>query len=80
MKNQEKISVALPQLAEAIESLVFELTGEKYAFSLCIFNLKANERMNYISNCKREDVVKAWTELLKAWEKGMPDIPSHEIN
>ena len=74
MENQEKISRDLENLARIVECRLFEITNERYGFSLVVFNREPGERLNYISNCHRAEVITAWDELLKAWLNGMPDI------
>jgi len=63
------------ELAEKLESIV----GRRVNFSLLVYSPVENSRMNYISNGSREDVQTALKSLIKGWEDGMPDIPSHEM-
>ena len=44
-----------------------------------IFNSEPGARINYISNCKREEVALAMGSLLEHWKEGMPDIQAHEV-
>jgi hypothetical protein len=41
-------------------------TGEEYGFALLMFGVKGDEssRMNYISNCDREDMLAAMKEFI----------------
>ena len=48
-------------------------------FSLVVFNAEPGSRLNYVSNCDRQEVYSALKSLIAGWEDGMPDIPSHEI-
>lgn len=75
----KKVSESLQGLADEIEKRLLEITGQRMAFSLVVFNTAPGSRLNYISNCKREEVAAAWTALLKGWGAGMPDIPAHEF-
>ena len=50
MENQEKISRDLENLARIVECRLFEITNERYGFSLVVFNREPGERLNYISN------------------------------
>ena len=75
-----QVSEALHEVFKTLLDELEERTGERPAASLVIFTATPGGKINYISNCDRGDVVKAWTQMLKGWEDGMPDIPAHEIN
>lgn len=45
-------------------------TPAGYGFMLCCFSFKGDQRMNYISNAKRADMVKALRELADQLENG----------
>ncbi len=73
------ISENLKDLFNNLINELTDLTGKNdIGLSLVIFNHKNNSRLNYISNCKRNEVIKVWLTLINGWEKGMPDIPAHE--
>lgn len=75
----ELVSFAMQELADAIDNSLQEITGDKMGFSLIVFNSEAGSRMNYVSNCNREDVTNAMKSLLYGWENGLPDVPAHEV-
>jgi len=75
--SAEKVSRALPEIADVIEKLTTLAAGHRVGFTLIVFT---PERANYVSNSAREDVVKGIQELLDAWAAGMPDVPAHHIN
>jgi len=72
-----KLSKNLPVIAQIVKEMITELTGEDIGFALVVFT---EDRANYISDCKREEVQKQFKHLLQLWENGMQDIPAHEIN
>jgi len=74
-----KVSQNMQKLAKYVSRKIDKVAGKHMAFSLLVFNIDANSRMNYCSNCSREDVHKALKSLLDSWDEGMPDIPAHEI-
>jgi len=81
MQNDQKISRELKNLADYIDKRLKEITDtDDYSFSLVIFNPIQGERLNYISNHNRKEVAAVWKTLITAWDKGMLDIPTHEIN
>lgn len=80
MRNDEKISKELQTIAKQIENKLKHITEtDDYSFSLVIFSPVQGERLNYISSCERGLVIEVWKMLIKGWEKGMPDIPTHEL-
>ena len=74
------ISLELQTIAAEINDRLEGVAGQKMGFSLVIFNTEENSRINYVSNCNREDVYDVLSLLLKSWKEGMPDIPGHEFN
>jgi len=78
MNADTKTSEQLKDIADKLGVLLAEAAGQKMNFSLIVFQAEVGSRMNYISNCKREDVVHAMTSLLNGWREGMPDIPANE--
>ncbi len=73
------ISRKLKGIAEYLVKKLKKITGQDTGFMLVVFNYDDNSRTNYVSNCDRGEVKEALEELLKKWDEGMPDIPSHEI-
>jgi hypothetical protein len=72
-----EISKQLPALLDLVEDKVTQIAGAKQAMTLIIWT---EGRANYISNARREDVIRALKEMLEAWERNMPDIPAHHVN
>ncbi len=79
MNPDRKISVEMQSIAQHLDEYLEGIAGQRMSCSLMVFNAMENSRMNYVSNCSREDVRSALTGLLKGWEEGMPDIPAHEV-
>ncbi len=80
MSSSTIVSKNLQHLARLISGQLKNMTGERLGFSLVVFNNEPGERVNYVSNCDRADVAAALRELLEHWEKGMPDIPAHQVD
>lgn len=74
-----KISEQLRAIADELDKRLEDTAGQHMNFSLLVFETEENSRMNYISNCMREDVAQAMKSLLQGWEQGMPDIPAHKV-
>ncbi|GAB5451855.1 MAG: hypothetical protein Hals2KO_21830 [Halioglobus sp.] len=73
------VSESMQALADALHGLLEEIAGKPMGFSLIVFNAEPGSRLNYVSNCDRQEVMNAMKSLLAGWEGGMPDIPAHEI-
>lgn len=73
------ISENMQALAGSLSDLLEEIAGKPMGFSLVVFNAEAGSRMNYVSNCNRQEVYGALKSLIAGWEAGMPDIPSHDV-
>lgn len=73
------VSESMQSLADTLNGLLEDIAGKPMGFSLIVFNAEAGSRMNYVSNCDRQEVINAMKSLLAGWEQGMPDIPAHEI-
>lgn len=73
------ISKAMQGLASTLSDQLEGIAGRPMGFSLVVFNAEAGSRMNYVSNCDRQEVYNALKSLISGWEAGMPDIKSHEI-
>ncbi|MEW8200222.1 MAG: hypothetical protein AB2777_21530 [Candidatus Thiodiazotropha endolucinida] len=76
----KRVSENLQAIAARLEKELEEVAGQPMAFSLCVFNSEPGSRINYTSNCKREDVANAWLSMIDGWMDGMPDIPAHKIS
>jgi len=75
------ISVNLKRIFSDLVDELQSITNKKdIGLSLVIFNHDDNSRLNYISNCDRDEVIKVWETLIESWKKGMPDVPGHEYN
>lgn len=75
-KSTIELSLALPDIAKALDAVIAEAAGERVGFTLLVFT---EGRASYISTVKREDSVREIRNLLEIWDKGMPDIPAHEV-
>jgi len=73
------VSESLQQIALALQEMINDAAGKPMGFCLQVFNAQPGSRMNYVSNCKREEVAATMKELLVAWEEGMPDVPAHDF-
>lgn len=69
-----KVSLALQQLAAAINDHLQEVAGEPVAFVLV---LQVGGTAQYVSNADRKDGAALITELLQRWEANRADIPAH---
>ena len=74
-----KVSQELQKIADELNKRLEDVAGQRMNFSLVVFNSEPGSRMNYVSNCNRDDVANAMQSLLIGWGKGMPDIPAHEV-
>lgn len=74
------ISESMQELATELHNRLEGIAGQTMGFSLVVFNAEAGSRLNYVSNCDRQEVYSALKSLIAGWEGGMPDIPSHEIS
>lgn len=79
-KEDQEISKGLQDLAALVNKEIKKLSGKETGFALVVFNAEAGSRMNYISNCARNEVANAFESLLVGWKAGMPDIPAHKVN
>lgn len=75
-----KVSLALQDVADALSESLEEIAGQRMKFSLVVFQTKPGSRLNYVSNCKREDVIMAMKTLINGWEQGIPDIEAHKYD
>jgi hypothetical protein len=71
-----RVSKVMQPLASELQSVLSEVAGEPTIFCLVVFT---PVRLNYVSNCSREDVKKCLQELLDGWAAGMPDVPAHKV-
>ena len=75
-----KVSVHLRAIAAGIDQALTKVAGQPMGFCLVVFNAEQASRTNYVSNCERNAVMEAMKELIEEWEKGLPDIPAHELH
>ena len=47
------------KVAQALDANIPQLFGKRYGFAFILFEQDEQDRTNFISNCPREDVVKA---------------------
>ena len=79
-KEDLAISAAMQDLASEISDMLEAIAGKPMGFSLVVFNAEAGSRMNYVSNCNRDDTYSALKSLISGCEAGMPDIPAHKLD
>jgi len=79
-KIDNEVSRELQEIFTRLLHDIERVAGREMSVSLCIFNSEPGSRINYISNCDREDVAIAWASMIKGWKDGMPDIPAHKIS
>ena len=72
-EQEQPIEQVLSKLMQSIGAILAEAlsdhtkaTGEKYGFALLMFGMtdKESNRMNYISNANREDMIAAMREFI----------------
>lgn len=78
-KPDRLVSESLREIADELSTKLEQVAGQPMSFSLVVFNAVAGSRMNYISNCRRDDAHAALKSLITGWEQGMPDIPAHKV-
>ena len=71
------VSRARQEIARDLDDKLTALTGKKQAFTLFVWT---EGRAGYVANADRAEVRAAVTKLFDHWDKGMPDIPAHEIS
>ena len=69
-----RLSVRLQEIAQALEDVLQEVSGEPIAFVLI---LQADKVAQYISNCARIEGKELIESLLDRWKAGRADIPAH---
>jgi len=74
-----RVSKELQEIARKIHVLLEEAAGQPMGFSLLVFQAEPDSRMNYCSNCDRQEVIVVMEFLLESWRNGMPDIKGHEV-
>jgi|GEM_PF-1670763 len=81
--TQKETEEFLKTLAGAVGDILEEAIGERTGFALLIFPFNPQEgkdRVNYISNAKREDMIEALRSTLLRWESGTDDPVTGKIN
>ena len=78
MSKIERVSKALPDIADSIREQIESAAGGSVAFSLIVWT---EGRFQYISSSHdRQEIKGALQALIDGWDEGMPDIPAHKIN
>lgn len=82
MPEQELTEQFLREVAAAIDSSAKTIFGKRVGFSLFVYPQEEGEKANYISNCEKEETVKALRHALMRIETDMVDPPfdSDKIN
>jgi hypothetical protein len=76
IEAQQKLSLHLQDIAQGIDKLLEELTGEHTLFVLFTFGSGSDGVGQYVSNGERDGVAAALRDLLKRWEEtGTADGP-----
>lgn len=71
------VSKDLQGLASQIDERLESVAGEKIGFSLFVWT---KGRAQYISNTTdRKEIKTAILAIIDGWDKGMPNIPAHEV-
>jgi hypothetical protein len=74
-----KLSRELRDIAKLLSKKLDAIAGEHVLFSLHVWgDGRAGGVASYVSNAKREDIIKATREWLAYAESNAPDIPAHE--
>lgn len=71
-----KISEAAQGVAAGLDEGLAEIAGQRVGFALVVFTFP---RATYVSNCKRDEIVRELEKLLGYWREGLPDIPAHKV-
>jgi hypothetical protein len=69
-----RLSIALPIVAQYLNDLLTEAAGEEVAWVLV---LQADKVAQYVSNTERKDGAELLESLLARWKAGRADIPAH---
>ncbi len=72
--QSQRLSIALPIIAQYLEDLLIEVAGEPVAFVLVC---QADNVAQYVSNTERSDGIELIESLLARWKAGRADIPAH---
>lgn len=78
-KAEKAVSEAMQEIMTGLDKSITEIAGQEMGISLCVFNAEVGGRINYASNCERENVKQAWLSMIKGWDEGMPYILTHEV-
>jgi hypothetical protein len=74
MSQSQRLSIALPIVAQYVTDLLAEAAGEEIAWVLVC---QADGVAQYVSNTKRADGAELIEGLLARWKAGRADIPAH---
>lgn len=77
-----KLSMNLQALCNGLAEVLQEQYGSPVGFVLILapFNQHPRTEVQYVANVKREDGIDLIKELLRRWQQGEPDIPTHLKN
>lgn len=77
MSEIRNVSLALQTIAQEIDVRLADIAGRRVGFSLVVYT---DGRLQYVSNSTdRAEIAAVLRKLLAGWEKGMPNVPAHEI-
>lgn len=74
MSQSARLSMALQDVARAVNDLLAEAAGEEIAWVLVC---QADRVAQYVSNTARKDGEELLETLLARWKAGRADIPAH---
>ncbi len=77
MSEVRDVSLELQTIAQEIDARLAGIAGRRVGFSLVVYT---DGRLQYVSNSTdRAEIASVLRALLAGWDKGMPDVPAHEI-
>lgn len=74
MSQSQNISIALPIIAEYLNTLLREAAGQEIAWVLVC---QADGVAQYVGNVKRSDGKELLESLMERWKANRADIPAH---
>ena len=74
MSTSLRLSLGLQRVAEELNTLLKEVSGEELAFVLVV---SADNTAQYVSNASRKDGVELIQSLQDRWKAKRADIPAH---
>jgi hypothetical protein len=73
-EDVDKIAVMLQPIAGLLADMFEGMTGEPVGFALIVSTNKVGQ---YVSNCKRPEMMEMLQEILSRFKQGKADIPAH---